>query len=257
MSKFLKVMIVLLTIALFASAAIASELTVKGFYQVRGISYNNLDGTDTTDDNANGIDQRVRLYFNGSANENVKGVFVTEVDNVWGYAGAVDKDTGKPVKEVGRVGADAKGQIEIKHAYLDVTLPDYSVNFKAGTQGFNQANGLIIDDDAAGLKVARKFGDIEVNFMWVKIEENSIYDDAADMDYYTVQAALKAGSFKLVPLVGYVNQSSTDFTNLYLGAKAEGKVAMLGLSLNAVLVIGNKEMMTGPVSQLPPKPLSI
>jgi len=228
MSKFLKVLIALAAVTAMASTAMASDFSLKGYYQVRGITYDNLDLNDAAADNANGVDQRMRLWFNGAANENVKGVFAVEVDNVWG-------DTGATGKQVGKIGSDAKSQIEVKSAYLDVNLADYGVKLKAGTQGFNQAKGLIIADDAAGINVSKMINDMNLTFLWIKVAEGSKFVGSADSDYYSAQVSLKAGDFTIVPLLGYLHAANGDETTVYYGASADGKAGPVGLSLNLVL----------------------
>lgn len=232
MNKFVRIFVALLATVALATPALAIDANIKGFFQARGIAYDNLNGDDDVDDNARGVDQRMRLWIDGAANENVKMVLGLEIDNAWGDLGR-DGD-----KEVGRIGSDAKGEIEVKHIYLDFNLTGLDTNVKAGTQGWSQGRGYLIGDDAAGLKVVTTLDDTSnIAFFWIKTDEGDKNNDAEDGDYYSVQFDTKVNGWSIVPFYGFYDVSETGAGSNkihYFGVSADGKVADFGLSATAI-----------------------
>ncbi|BCR03049.1 histidine kinase [Desulfuromonas versatilis] len=231
MSKFTKILVALLATAAMATPALAIDADFKGFFQARGIAYDNLDATDVTDDNARGVDQRFRLWTNAALTENVKAVFAIEVDNVWGRSPFGKRSGG----DVGAVGADATGAIEIKHVYLDFNVPELDTKFIAGTQGWDQGRGYIIGDDGAGLKVIKALPGVNGNLAlyWLKTEEGDKFDDSADGDYYSVQMDFAAGGWSVVPFIGYWDRQDSDRVG-YVGFSVDGKAGPVGLGVTLI-----------------------
>ncbi len=136
-----------------AGSASATELKVKGNLDVYGMWSTNLKDHNSEMGDADNYmtTQRMRTYFNYVASENLKAVLGLEIDNVWGDGSAADW------------GTDGKGNIEVKHAYLDFTLPDTGVNIKAGLQ-YVALPGVfgnpVFDDDAAALVVSAPINDM-------------------------------------------------------------------------------------------------
>ena len=253
MSKFFRISMVLLVCTALATPALALQADFKGFLQVRGFTYDNLDGNDDADDNASGFDQRFRLWTNAALNEDVKAVFGIEVDNAWG-------DTG-----VGRVGADATGQIEIKHLHLDFNVPWAATNVKAGAQYFRFGGGFIQGDDASGIQV--RYTPVpnqhSILFGWVKANEGDVFDQSAESDYFHLQYDAGLGGWKLSPFIGYldgrptglglnsparigtgtatapqfpaINEFSTDFNAYYVGLEGSGKIGAVAVAFTAMV----------------------
>ena len=108
-----------------ATGASATELKVRGNLDMYGMwSANLMDhNSDVSDSDNYFTTQRMRTYFDYLANENLKAVLGLEIDNVGG-------DNTDNIG--GDWGTDGKGNIEVKHAYLNFTLPDTTVNVQAG-----------------------------------------------------------------------------------------------------------------------------
>lgn len=235
MSKFLKIFVALAAIAAFATPAFAIEADFGGFLQVRGLMLDNMDGNDDNDDQQRGIDQRFRLYSTFALNENVKAVFKTEIDSVWGKRD-LDPDAGK---EVGSLGADAKGEIEVKNIYLDFNLPTLETNVKAGTQYFYLGRGFINGDDATGLQV--RYTPVRgqsLAFFWIKATEGDFASSNDESDYYQVQYDLTSGDWHIAPYLGYAYDPGTagnDSTATFLGLDIDGKLGPLGLAATAIV----------------------
>lgn len=228
MSKYLKIMVALLAAAAIATPAFAIDGSVSGFLNVRGVALDNMDGDDSKDDNGRYVDQRMRLATTAALNENVKAVFQFETDNVWGSTAGL--------KEIGAMGTDAKGQIEVKHSYLDFNVPELNANFKAGSQYFKLGRGLIIADDAAGLFVRATcpvMPDNSLGLFWVKPQEGNVNNDEADSDYYHIQYDMKVAGAKVAPYFGFFDMTGDDEA-FFLGVDYDGQVGDIALSATAI-----------------------
>lgn len=130
-----------------SSASAGTELKVKGHLDVYGMwSANLMDhDTDVRDGDNYMTSQRMRTFFTYVANENLKAVLGFEIDNIWGNGAAADW------------GTDGRGNIEVKHAYLDFNFPDTDINVKAGLQ-YVALPGVfgnpVFEDDAAAIIVS-------------------------------------------------------------------------------------------------------
>jgi hypothetical protein len=242
-SKFSKILVALAAATALATPAFAVTADVTGSLQIRGFAWDNsVDFNDDLDDNGRGVDQRFRLFTNAALNENVKAVFGIEVDNVWGDTNNTDTPAGN-AKEVGSMGTDAKGQIEIKHVYLDFNIPGIQTNVKAGSQYFKLGGGFIIADDAAGLQARfTPAAGTSFLFAWVKPQEGDAVHDELDSDYYHLQYDGTFGDWKFSPYVGYYDANDTDIHSnedgkaYFLGLDVAGKLGPVAL---AATVVGN------------------
>lgn len=141
-----------------ASMASATELKVRGHLDVYGMWSANLRDFDNDRADADNYftTQRLRTYFEYIANENLKAVFGLEIDNDWG-------STDGTFARGAQWGSDAKGNIKVKHAYLDFTLPDTEINVKAGLQYVALPSVFghpVFEDDAAALVVSAPINDM-------------------------------------------------------------------------------------------------
>lgn len=139
-----------------ATGASATELKVRGNLDMYGMwSANLMDhNSDVPDGDNYFTTQRMRTYFDYVANENLKAVLGLEIDNVWG-------DNTDNIG--GDWGTDGKGNIEVKHAYLNFTLPDTTVNVQAGLQYValpSVFGNPVFDDDAAAITVSAQINDM-------------------------------------------------------------------------------------------------
>lgn len=240
MKKQMKWLLAALALAALATPAFAVNADMTGLLNVNGISLNNIDGNDAKNgigqDHTRAAEQRFRLWTSVAANENVKAVLGLEVDSVWGStAGA---------KEVGAVGADAKGQLEIKHLYLDFKVPTLGATVRAGTQPFNFGRGLIVNDDAAGLLVTMPCPAVPDNTLelsWIKTSEGAYKDSEGDGDFYGAKYTLKVAGIAVAPYAGYYDSGNTvpfalsqsTYASFY-GVDVDGKTGPFGYALTAI-----------------------
>ena len=194
----------LIAFVLFISSnAFATDLKVRGLLDVYGIWSANLN--DYNSESADGDNymttQRMRVYFDYIANENLKAVLGLEIDTNWG---AGDADWGTDLNT---------NDIEIQHAYLKFRIPDTTVDVSAGLQNINLPSlfgSPMFFDDAPALVVSYPFNDIfGVTIGYSRgIDGTNNFDtvavDGDDMDMAFFVLPVATDKFKLTPYFGYV-----------------------------------------------------
>ncbi len=150
MKKVLVTMVVVLAALAIALPASAFEVKYGGLFRVRYQGNNNITGT-PANDNQNYIDQRLRIFFQFIASENLKVVTGLEFDTLWGGQG--DKV---------RYGHRDTINAELKHAYADFMIPCTPVRAKVGLQPIAFMQGWIVDEDFTGVDVSASFDPITV-----------------------------------------------------------------------------------------------
>lgn len=237
MKKQMKWLLAALALTALATPAFAVTADMTGSLSVRAFNTSDFTTAGTGADRQRMVDQRLRLFTSVAANENVKMVMGLEVDNIWGRT-----DAAPVVKELGAMGTDKTGVLEVKHLYLDFTLPESKVNVKAGSQPFNLGRGLIINDDAAGLQASMPCPAVPGNVLslyWIKPGEGAVDKKADDTDFYAAKYALKVGDVAVAPYIGYLTAGTDSFygdkvTGYYVGADVDGKVGDLSYGATAI-----------------------
>lgn len=222
MKRFALVALVAALLFGLASSASATELKVRGNLDVYGMWSSNLRDFDS--DSADGDNymttQRMRTYFDYVANENLKAVLGLEIDNVWGDDD-IDGNVG------GDWGTDGKGNIEVKHAYLNFNFPDTTVNVQAGLQ-YVALPGVfgnpIFDDDAAALTVSAQINDmfgVAVGYSRGVDDDYNTQSGAGadkdDVDMAFIAAPVTLDGFSVTPYFAYG----------WLGQNAQGSITLL------------------------------
>lgn len=257
MKKQMKWLLAALALAALATPAFAVTADMTGTLSVRGIATNNLDGNSDAQDHTRGLDQRLRLFTSVAANENVKAVLGLEVDNAFGRtaAGTVTPPATAPVfaKDLGAMGTDDAAKLEIKHLYLDFKIPALGANVKAGSQPFNFGRGLIINDDAAGLKFTlpcKIAPDNVIELSWIKTSEGTAVGTRDEGDFYGAKYSLKVAGIGIAPYAGYytsgaaaLTTSSTDAA--FAGIDVDGKTGPFGYALTAIYNNWNNAVTDG------------
>lgn len=245
MKKQMKWLLAALALAALATPAFAVTADMTGTLAVRGIATNNLDGNSDSQDHTRGADQRFRLFTSVAANENVKAVLGLEVDNVLGRTSPIAGGVGFLPKDLGGMGTDETGKLEIKHLYLDFKIPALGANVKAGVQPFNFGRGLIINDDAAGLAFSlpcQVYPDNKLDLVWIKTSEGIAKTTVADEgDFYGAKYTLKAAGVGIAPYVGYYTNENSSLSTFnkavdatFVGVDVDGKAGPFGYALTAI-----------------------
>lgn len=228
-----------------AASAFATELKVRGNLDMYGIWSSNLYDFDSdyADGDNYSTTQRMRVYFDYVASENLKAVLGLEIDTVWGKG---DADWGTDLNE---------NDIEIKHAYLDFSFPDSTVRVQAGLQYVAMPSVFgnpVFDDDAPALVISAPVNDmigLTVGYSRGSDSSTSFDDDLftdgksgddLDMAFLAVPVTLDGAS--VTPYFGYVWLGENyDFTGQQgLESKldlslAEGDISVWFLGANAKL----------------------
>jgi hypothetical protein len=225
-------LVALLAAMLFgvASSASATELKVKGNLDVYGLWSANLRDFDSDTGDADNYytTQRMRVYFDFVASENLKAVLGLELNTDWGQGMGGDW------------GTDGTDYMRVKHAYMDFMFPDTTINVKAGLQSISLPSVFgnpVFDDDAAALVVSAPINEmfgLTVGYTrGVDLADN--YDASSkrvgkdDVDMAFLAAPITLDGFALTPYFAYawLGQNSTlsynaadDSTVWVLGANA-------------------------------------
>ncbi|BDV00640.1 hypothetical protein TDMWS_07250 [Thermodesulfomicrobium sp. WS] len=224
----------LLASMLFGAAwsASAAELKTRGSIDVYGQWSQNLYdfNSDVSDPDNHSINQRVRMYFDYVASQNLKGVVGFEIDTDWGF------DAGFGTDQSNRGSSTSTtGSVEIKHAYIDFTYPDSVVNIKAGMQAValpGVFGSPIFDDDAPAIVVSAPINDmfaLTAGFMRGQdTNTDNIVSTPKDkeLDASFLAAPIKLDGFAITPYfaygwVGEDYKTSEAYNVWWLGANAE------------------------------------
>ncbi len=273
---------VLLALALVVALAApaSAEMKLTGFYRVKptlsnfvGNGNNNLNapgtessvslGKDTTaatvDTNRTRsfTEMRNRLRFE-FGDENVKGVTFFELDGVFGDTG------GQTGRNQGFASNGDSINLETKNAYVWFKVPNTSLDFTVGLQGYmDEFAGLLFGaSDQAGVVANFKGEPVAVRLTWLKLRDdvglaspgtgysrwtsNNAGNKSAD--YYAVDAKLKptkdvAATFH----VGYINDRGQTDTTLATFVSAPTEAA--GYSkLDAYYLGANATFNAGPAN---------
>jgi len=188
MRKFLQVVGIAALAILVAAPAFAIDFKMSGQYRVRWYSVDGF-GAETalvstspfaktgaapaqnpTPNNRSQTDYRFRPYFIISDdNGNVMSAMRFEAGDV-----TFGDNTASPGSGSGGNTATDGINLETKWAYIDIQLPfGIPARMRAGTQGFYLPKGIILDDDAAGLRLYGKTGMVGYEGFWYKVKNQT------------------------------------------------------------------------------------
>lgn len=203
--------------------ASAFENEFGGYFRVRAFNNTDFSGnsgyyTDSTGKvNLEGkqdvqkVDTRTRIYYTAKFSDNLKLVNKFEIDNEWG--------TG----DMGDIGADGNGVLEIKNTYLDMNIGGFNV--KLGAHGETIGRGFVFDDDFSGVTVSNEMG----SFYWIKAVEGGVGNNAndGDKDAYAIAPTFKTSGITINPYLVYVYQKSSDLKAYDLGVDIDADLKAL------------------------------
>ena len=236
---------VLMTLILcgIVTSAFSAQLSVRGNLDIYGIwSANLLDfDSDVGDGDNYSTSQRLRTYFDFVANENLKAVLGLEIDNVWGEGSTADW------------GTDGKGNIEVKHAYLNFTFPDTTVNVQAGLQYVALPSVFghpVFDDDAAAITVSAQINDMFGLAVGYTRGVDEDYNTETDKDGAPITGMSKDDvdmAFIAAPIALDGLTIAPYFAYAWAGANASLEATTLGLEVNddaTFMVLGANAELT-------------
>jgi hypothetical protein len=160
MKRLLICLVALIAVFALVMPASAAEMKINGIWNAKAWARDNYDGDDDTDDSTQYVTQRMRMYFNAIASENLKLVYKNEIDMEWGDGAAgVGRNTG------GGLGGD-QINLETKNVYLEFMVPDTPVKATLGLQGITLHKGWFISDDIGAARFDMNFDPISVTTYW-------------------------------------------------------------------------------------------
>jgi len=188
-------------IAVFALVmpASAAEMKVNGIWNAKAWARDNYDGDDDTDDSTQYVTQRMRMYFNFIASENLKLVYKNEIDMEWGDSSyAVTRNSG------GGLGGDSVN-LETKNVYLEFMVPDTPVKATLGLQGVTLHKGWFISDDVSAARFDMNFDPISITTYWAGAAglEGNDHDASDDLWQLVASGAYKAENMDARLTLGY------------------------------------------------------
>ncbi len=228
-------------IATTASAAIENQF--GGYWRTRFTFEDNFSGKDTP--SSQYVDTRTRLFYTAKFSDDFKFVNKFEFNTGWGDTTGTQKVTvdgktynvsGAGLGAGGDMGADGKGNWRVKNSYADFNMGPM-VNAKVGIQGVVIARGFILDDDAAGVLLTGKFGNVSVIGAWLNVSNEDVvgWDIATnaslDQNIYAGIVPVKINdNMSVTPYFVYHKitnfeafTATGDADNWYLGADADMK----------------------------------
>ena len=208
MSKFLKIMIVLLTIAAFAAPAFASDLSITG--QVRVEGYYIDAETDGAGDPEAYFDQRFRVNPVWQVSDDVKAELRVDFGEAqWGSAGlnTIRNNPGN------------FGQMHIDKAYLKVDKEMFSIS--AGQQFFGLGNTIAVDHVGTGFIFSLNTP-VTFKAMWTKVDENGSFTDESslnteDTDFYAADVGHVGENYSANLFYAMLDDKSTDDNRSVIG----------------------------------------
>jgi hypothetical protein len=217
MKKRLVMLVAVVAVIAIALPALALEFKYGGMYRLRWQSNDNVtDGASAFDDNQNYMDQRLRMYFDFVASENLRVVTKWEVDTMWGNG--FDKfSTG------GGVGADSIN-LEMKNAYVDFNIPYTPVRATLGVQGVSFLTGWIVDDDFSSAKFTARFDPVRVTMGYIAGQNNDVTTSTDNIDDWYLSVDYAGGPFK-ASLVGFFQDGhNTDVSTFFNPRMSSGSI---------------------------------
>lgn len=189
----------------------AVDMEYGGYWRTRGYTMDGFtgDGEDESLDMSK-VDARGRLWTKHIINDTTSWTNRIEFNVIWG-----DEDNG------GGIATDGTDYIRFKHSYvdLDTTVAETDLHFRIGLQGFTAANGMLFDDDFAGMVVSHEGGFATHKFIWMKVFEGATLsgeyeEDLEDLD---VDFLGLSSSFN------FMNDALTLNTNVFYMVSEDGR----------------------------------
>jgi hypothetical protein len=160
MKRLLICLVALIAVFALVMPTYAAEMKVNGIWNAKGYARDNYDGDDDRDDSVQYVTQRMRMYFNFIASENLKLVYKNEIDMEWGDAAFKNQRN-----DGGGVGGDTVN-METKNIYLEFMVPDTPVKATMGLQGITLHKGWFASDDFAAARFDMNFDPISITAYW-------------------------------------------------------------------------------------------
>jgi hypothetical protein len=206
MKRLLICLVALIAVFALVMPTYAAEMKINGMWNAKAWARDNYDGDDDTDDATQYVTQRMRMYFNAIASENLKLVYKNEIDMEWGDGAAgVGRNTG------GGLGGD-QINLETKNVYLEFMVPDTPVKATLGLQGITLHKGWFISDDIGAARFDMNFDPVSITAYWAGAGGLEANDNDSSNDNWQIVAsgAYKAENMDARLTFGYERLPNSD-----------------------------------------------
>ena len=213
-----------------------SQFSSYGYYRAAVSFVNNFGFDEDRKSDDHMIYQRVRQYFEYSANENLTAQVAYEIDNGWGWDGGHFGNDAAAGKDDGFDG------IEIKRAQLNFNWPNTEVYIQAGLAGYTTPGSPmgtpVLGGDMPGVFINAPINDmVSVTFGYVRSDdEYRINDGDSDdsptsgdsLDAFVASVPLTYEGFNLTPFGVYASIGESVMNNNEYGEYFDNWCSQMG-----------------------------
>lgn len=203
MKRYLVISLALFLAVAVAVPAMALEVKYGGLFRARVLSQDNFTTSPTLlsypeltanyTNHYNRFDQRLRMFFDFIASENLKVVTKLEANTVWGSYG---NPAQRNIVGGGNVGADVNN-LGVKNAYVDFKIPTMPyLKYTVGVQGINLLDSWIVDDDFSAAMVTADLKPFQISLGYVSGQNFSATREDENIDDLAVAVSYAEGPFK-------------------------------------------------------------
>ena len=255
MKKYLVWIGAMILVMALTSPALAQDWAKKfeatSLFQIWSVAVNKQDfKMNVADDDitTRGVSSRINFFLNWGDPKYVRGVIGFEADSTnWGEP-AWD-NTGTTANPSGRMGVRNTDQVqlEIKHAYLDFTVPNTPISVAVGIQNFGYGGRLFQSCDVPGMKVTAAFAPHQIQAVWWREDETSRTTYQVN-DYYGLEYKLSQKAFNVYAYGFYKNDLRSDSYSdnpYWIGVGGGFRPGNLNLSGQLVYIGGKRDNVTG------------
>jgi len=193
------------------------------------------------------IAERFRFYLQYGDPKTVRAVIGFEADSSdWGESKNTDAATISSGGKMGVYRAD-QVQLEIKHAFLDFTIPGTPLTLTAGIQPYAYGGRLFMNNDAPGLTLTAAFAPHKIQAFWWR-ENDTARNTYQVNDTYGVAWDMSQKLFNIYAYGAYKNdlQSATYADHPYwIGVGGGFRPGNFDISAQVVYNGGTKDYVTG------------
>ncbi len=199
-----------LVVAATAPVAKAADIEISGYTVLTGQYFNDM-GFQEKGPNDTNLMQRVELNMNAVASEDLWGQIRVRIPGdgtaTWGNEMVV--------------GATKNANFQLRHAFVDFTLPMAPVSIRAGYQSmmlpaYMGAVNPVLDDIAAGVVVSTDFGMIQPTFVYARLaDDNAAMDLSNESDMIAVVVPVDMDMFTVTPWAAFADDVDSTQNNAY------------------------------------------
>ena len=213
MKRLLFCLVALIAVFALVMPASAAEVKINGIWNAKAWARDNYDGDDDTDDSTQYVTQRMRMYFNIIASENLKLVYKNEIDMEWGDKKTTsdtftdDDGNSHTIAQSRNSGGGLGGDVvnlETKNVYLEFMVPDTPVKATMGLQGITLHKGWFVSDDFSAARFDMNFDPVSITTYWGGLGGLNADADSSDDNWQLVASgAYKAENLDARLTLGY------------------------------------------------------